>query len=293
MTKSTNLHGYAPGHSGCPGCGPSISLIQLCDALGKDIVIVNATGCMEINSTAWPNSAWRVPYIHSLFDNPPAVASGVAQALRAQGNDHTVVVALGGDGSFYDISFGALSAMFERGEDVMAVCYNNEAYANTGTQRSGATPLHANTTTTPFGKVLHGKMQPQKKLPEIAAAHGIPYVATASIGLMADLKRKLQKAAKIRGPRFLDVHAPCVLNGGFDGGQTLEVARLALDTHAWPLFEVENGKWAISYSPAQQKPIAEYLKVQGRFRGLSDADVAEVQKAVDERWERISRQAKG
>jgi len=292
MTKSTNLHGYAPGHSGCPGCGPSIVLIQMLDNLGKDVIIVNSTGCMEINSTSWPNSAWRVPYIHSLFDNAPSVASGIVQALRAQGNDHTQVVICGGDGAIYDISFGALSAMFERGEDVLAICYNNEAYANTGTQRSGATPLHAATTTTPMGKFRHGKPVMQKWLVEISAAHNIPYAATASIGLMPDLKRKLQKAAKIKGSRFLDIQAPCVLNGGFAGDKTLEVAKLALETRAWPLFEIENGKTTINYTPATPKPVLEYLAAQGRYKGISDQDIKEIQESIELRWNRLQQMAK-
>lgn len=285
-------HGYAPGHAGCPGCGPSILAIKVLDALGRDIIIVNSTGCIEINSSQYPMSAWRVPYTHSLFDNAPSVASGITNALRAKGNNHTQVVIYGGDGSLYDISFGALSGAWERGEDFLTICYNNEAYANTGTQRSGATPLHAATTTTPFGSVRHGKLQDRKPLVEIAAAHGIPYAATASIGSLSDLKAKLAKAAKIRGPRFLDVNAPCVLNAGYESAFTVKVAKLALDTRSWPLFEIEDGVLTVNYDPKPAKPVKEYLSLQKRFASLTPQDVAEVQRSVDKYWNHLLQRAK-
>jgi pyruvate ferredoxin oxidoreductase beta subunit len=261
------------------------------DALGRDVVIVNSTGCIEINSSQYPNSAWRVPYIHSLFDNAPSVASGIVNALRAKGNSHTQVVIYGGDGSLYDISFGALSAAWERGEDFLTICYNNEAYANTGVQRSGATPLHAVTTTTPLGSVRHGKLQERKALVEIAAAHGIPYAATASIGFIPDLRAKLAKASKIRGPRLLDIHAPCVINFGYEGALTIRMAKAALDTRAWPLYEVEDGVLRMNYDPKPAKSVKDYLAMQKRFAGLSAQDVVDIQKSIDARWDRLAQRA--
>ncbi|MFH1200529.1 MAG: thiamine pyrophosphate-dependent enzyme, partial [Candidatus Micrarchaeota archaeon] len=249
MTNSSKMHLFSPGHGGCPGCAPSATLITVTDTLGKDIIVVNATGCMEITSSQYPQSAWRVPYIHSLFQNAPAVATGVSQALAAQGNGHTRVVVIAGDGSTYDIGFGSLSGMFDRREDVIYVCYDNELYANTGVQKSSATPYGAATTTSFEGKVHHGNESEKKPIVEIAAAHGIPYAASASIAFLADLKLKLRKAAKIRGPSFIVVNAPCALGAGFDGGISMQVARLTVQSRLWNLFEIEEGKYKLNYNP--------------------------------------------
>lgn len=287
MTKSTQLHLYAPGHSGCPGCGPSTTLIQVTDILGKDIVVVNATGCMEITSSLYPQSAWRVPYIHSLFENAPAVASGVLAGLRAKGNDHTQVVVIAGDGSTYDIGFGALSGMLERNEDILYVAYDNELYANTGVQKSGATPFGAATTTTPAGKLHHGKETNKKNIVEIAAAHNIPYAANANIAFIADMKMKLQKAAKIRGPKFIVIHAPCCLGAGFEGGITMSVSKLAVQCRMNPLYEIENGKMKINFKPNPPKKVEEYVKLQKRFAHLLPEEIAELQRRTDANWERL------
>lgn len=284
MTKSTETHLFAPGHAGCPGCGPSATMIQVMDALGKDTVVVNATGCMEITSTLYPQSAWRVPYIHSLFENAPAVASGVVNALRAKGNDHTKVVVIAGDGSTYDIGFGALSGMLDRGEDVLYILYDNELYANTGVQKSGATPLGAATTTTPVGSLHRGKETPRKPIVEIAAAHGIPYAASASIGFINDLQAKLKKAAAMRGSRFIAIHAPCCLGAGFDGGITMNVAKLAVQTRLWQLYEIEGGKLTVNMKIAAPKPVGEYLKLQKRFGHLTPEETAKIQEFADENW---------
>lgn len=287
MTKSTESHLFAPGHAACPGCGPSICLINAVDALGKDIIVVNATGCMEITSSQFPQSAWRVPYIHSLFENTAAVASGVSRALKAKGNNHTQAVIIAGDGATYDIGFGAISGMLERNEDVLYICYDNELYANTGVQKSGATPLGANTTTTPMGKSHHGKENERKPIVEIAAAHKIPYAASANIAFLADLKMKLKKAMSIRGSKFITVHAPCCLGAGFDGSQTIKIARLAVQTRMWQLFEIENGKYRVNYKPEPAVQVLEYLKAQKRFSHLAPGEIAEIQKKVDANWERI------
>jgi len=278
---------YAPGHAGCPGCGPSTTMIQVADALGRNAIIVNATGCMEITSSQYPSSAWRVPYIHVLFENAAAVASGIAAALRACGDEKTRVAVIAGDGATYDIGFGALSGMLERGDDVLYVCYNNEIYANTGVQKSGATPFGAATTTTPAGSKLHGKTTDRKPLFEIVAAHEPVYAATASVAFIADLKNKLKKAVSLHGPRFIDVYAPCALGAGFDGGLTAQVARLAVQTRAWPLLEYENGVVKLNFNPTPPKPVEEYLKLQKRFKHLTPEDVEQVQKRVDAYWEKL------
>ncbi len=289
MTNSSKTHLYAPGHGGCPGCAPSTTLITVTDTLGKDIVVVNATGCMEITSSQYPQSAWRVPYIHSLFQNSASVATGVAHALKASGNDHTRVVVIAGDGATYDIGFGALSGMLDRREDVIYVCYDNELYANTGVQKSGATPFGAATTTTAEGKVHHGNEGEKKPIVEIAAAHGIPYSTSASIAFLADFKLKLKKAQKIRGPSFIAVNTPCALGAGFDGGISMNVARLTVQARLWNLFEVENGRYKLNYNPKPPKPVGEALFLQKRFRHLQQQPqlVEHIQKKADENFERL------
>ncbi len=263
-------------------------MIQVLDALGKDTIVVNATGCMEITSSLYPQSAWRVPYIHSLFENAPAVASGVVNALRAKGNDHTKVVVIAGDGSTYDIGFGALSGMLDRGEDVLYILYDNELYANTGVQKSGATPLGAATTTTPVGSLHRGKETPRKPIVEIAAAHGIPYAASASIGFINDLQAKLTTAAAMRGSRFIAIHAPCCLGAGFDGSITMNVAKLAVQTRLWQLYEIEGGKLTINMKIASPKPVGEYLKLQKRFSHLTLEETAKIQEFADENWKLLT-----
>lgn len=286
MSKSSNMHLYAPGHSGCPGCAPSTTMIQIADAMGPDTIIVNATGCMEITATQYPKSSWRLPYIHSLFENAASVATGVVTALRAQGNDHTKVCVVAGDGATYDIGFGALSGMMERGDDVIYCCYDNELYANTGVQRSGATPFGAATTTTQAGKVHHGKEQNKKPIVEIAAAHNIPYAASASIAFLADLKMKLKKAQSIKGPKFITINAPCALGAGFDGGISMKVARLMVQTRLWPLMEIVDGKLTMNFKPNPAKPVEEYLMLQKRFRHLTKDEIAEIQRRTDAQWDK-------
>ncbi|MCR4368634.1 MAG: thiamine pyrophosphate-dependent enzyme [archaeon] len=277
MSEQSEMHLFAPGHSGCPGCGPSNALIQVCDTLGKDIIIVNATGCMEITSSQYPQTAWRVPYIHSLFQNAPAVASGVSRALKAQGNDHTKVVVIAGDGSTYDIGFGSLSGMLERGDDVLYVCYDNQLYANTGVQKSGATPYGASTTTTMVGSVHKGKENERKPIVEIVAAHGIKYAASASIAYYADLQMKLRKAMAIKGSTFIAIDAPCCLGAGFDGGITMKVAKLSVQSRLWYLFEIENGKYKLNFNPSNPKPVREYLEMQKRFKHLDEKQFEHIQ----------------
>lgn len=286
LSENASMHLYCPGHAGCPGCAPSATLINVVDALGKDVVIVNSTGCMEITSSQYPNSSWRVPYIHSLFENASAVASGVSNALKVKGNNHTKVAVISGDGSAYDIGFGSLSGMLDRREDVIFICYDNELYANTGVQKSAATPYLARTTTTQVGSAHRGKLTPKKELAEIAAAHGIAYAANASIAFIADLRKKIEKAKNTKGPSVIVVNAPCVLGAGFDGSISMKVARLAVQTRQWHLFEIENGKMTLNQKPKQLIPVGDYLSLQKRFKHLTPAETKEIQELTDASWKR-------
>ena len=285
LSEQAKQHLFAPGHSACPGCGPSNALIQIVDTLGEDIIVVNATGCMEITSSQYPQTAWRVPYIHSLFENAPAVASGVAAALKAQGNDHTKVVVIGGDGSTYDIGFGALSGMLERRDNVLYVCYDNQLYANTGVQKSGATPYGAATATTEVGEVHKGKETERKPIMEIVAAHGIAYAASTSIAYYADMQMKLKKAKAVNGPAFVVIDAPCCLGAGFDGGITFKVTKLSVQSRLWYLYEIENGQYKLNFNPGNPKPVKEYLSLQKRFKHLSEEQIEHIQQQANATYE--------
>jgi pyruvate ferredoxin oxidoreductase beta subunit len=275
---------FKSGHTACAGCGVTVGFRHIMRAVGKDCVIVNATGCSEIFSSAYPRSAWDVPYVHCVFENSAPVAAGVVEALRAQGNDHTKVVVIAGDGASYDIGFGHLSGMLERGHDVLYISYDNEAYMNTGVQRSGATPWKAYTTTSQVGGVRQGKMQNKKPLTEIVAAHGIPYVASSTSAHYTDLEAKVKKALAIRGPKFLNVLCTCVPGWGTNPTLSMQYLKDAVDTHVWPLLEIENGYMKLNMKP-EKKPVETYLKGQKRFKHLKPEDIAEIQKMVDERWE--------
>jgi len=271
----------APGHATCAGCGAALAMRQILEATGDDIIVCMATGCIEVTTTQIPLTAWNVPWIHVTFENATSVATGVKAALDYSGNNHTQVIAIGGDGAFADIGFGALSGSLERGDDILIICYDNEAYSNTGMQRSGATPLYAATSTSPAGKVIHGKQEWKKDLPSIAAAHHIPYVATASIAYPQDLKMKIQKAMKIKGPRFIHIHATCPVGWGFDPAKSVEMARLAVQTRMWELYEIENGVKNITVE-TEKKPVSEYLTKQKRFKHLTEKEIEEIQKKIDE-----------
>jgi pyruvate ferredoxin oxidoreductase beta subunit len=255
-------------------------------AAGRNVIIVNSTGCLEIFTSKYPESAWEVPWLHSLFQNTAAVASGVEAALKTLGRlDKVRVIAQGGDGSTFDIGFGAISGMFERGHDILYVCYDNEAYMNTGIQRSGSTPTYARTTTSPPGKASLGNLRPKKDLPQIAAAHGIPYVAVASVGYPMDLDRKVRKALSIRGSKYVQIHVPCPLGWGTEPSKTIDYARLAVNTGLCPLIEIENGVVTSQKIP-QRVPVEEYLKGQVRFRHLLEGagkkqEIAEIQRMAD------------
>ncbi len=240
-------------------------------ATGPDVVVANATGCLEVFSTPWPQSAWRVPWVHSVFENAAAVASGMEAALKAQGRS-SKVLAFGGDGGTFDIGFQALSGMLERNHDVLYVCFDNEAYMNTGIQRSSSTPHAARTTTSPPGKARMGKRHLKKDLVSIIAAHHIPYAASTSVAYPADLRKKVRRAMGIEGPSFLLVHSPCPLGWGHDGELTIEIARLAVQTGMFPIIELERGELTEAMPLHHPKPITDYLKLQGRFRHLFSDD---------------------
>ncbi len=286
------------GHRACQGCGEALGARYAVDAAMRAadnrLVAVNATGCLEVFSTPYPESSWQVAWLHSLFGNAPAVATGVRAALRAKGRTDVKVLAQGGDGGTADIGFGCLSGMFERNDDVLYVCYDNEAYMNTGVQRSGSTPAAARTSTTPaLGKTPGNVFGQGKNVPRIAMAHGIPYVATASVADLYDLEAKVTKAMGIEGARYIHVHVPCPLGWGSLPCDTIRLARLAIETGLFPLFEAENGE-VTDVTPIRRKlPVEDYLKPQRRFAHLfhpgSNIEVlARIQNIADDNIERLS-----
>lgn len=262
------------GHRACQGCGEALAARCAIDAAYKTtkgkIAIVNATGCLEVFSCVFPENAWNnVPWIHSLFGNAPSVATGVAAAFRTLGKKYMRVIAQGGDGSTTDIGMGALSGMFERNDDVLYICYDNQAYMNTGVQRSSATPSHSRTATTlPNGDYLGNDVGTGKNVPEIAVAHGIPYVATASIANIRDLEEKVSRAIKMIGARYIHIHVPCPLGWGYPPSESIKIARLALQCGMFPLFEAEDGVVVGSTPINDVKPVEEYLRTQRRFAHL-------------------------
>ncbi len=290
------------GHRACSGCGAPIVVRQVLMSSKDPVVITAATGCLEVVTTIFPYTAWEVPFLHNAFENSAATCSGAEAAYKAlkkkgKQSEHINFVAFGGDGGTYDIGFQSLSGAMERGHDMLYVCYNNEAYMNTGVQRSSATPKGAATTTAPAGKVIPGKTQFPKDLTEIMVAHNIPYVAQSAVGFWRDLTTKAEKAFATRGPKFLNVMQPCRLGWGYSPELTAELGRLAADTCLWPLYEVENGKYKLTYKPREKKPIIEFLKTQDRFRHLmkpgNEAIIESIQKEVDRRWEALLKKCEG
>ncbi|MFO8154709.1 MAG: thiamine pyrophosphate-dependent enzyme [Pseudomonadota bacterium] len=265
--KQPRFTGLAPGHRACLGCGQALAARLVTEATGPDVAVANATGCLEVFTTAWPESAWRVPWLHSLFENAGAVASGMEAAWKAQGRD-SKVLAFAGDGGTFDIGFQAVSGMLERDHNVLFVCFDNEAYMNTGIQRSGSTPHAAMTTTSPPGKARIGKRHLKKDLLSIIAAHNIPYAATASVAYPSDLRKKVRRAMGVDGPSFLQVYSPCPLGWGHEGDVSIEVARLAVQAGIFPLVELERGHVTGVMPVREKRPVTEFLKPQGRFRHL-------------------------
>jgi len=261
------------GHRACRGCGEALGARVVLDAAMRAsagrMVTVNATGCLEVFSTPYPESAWRVPWLHSLFGNAAAVASGVAASLEAQGRDDVRVVAQAGDGGTVDIGIGCLSGMFERNDDVLFVCYDNQGYMNTGVQRSGATPAAASTATTrPVGSRVGNAFGTGKSLPVIAMAHELPFVATATVADLHDLERKVVTAMGMHGARYLHVLVPCPLGWGTSSADTVRVARLAVESGFFPVFEARGGEVTDVGRIRRQVPVADYLRLQARFAHL-------------------------
>ncbi len=285
-----------PGHRLCAGCGAPIAVRQLLSALDNPVVIANATGCLEVSTSIFPYSAWNCSWIHNAFENTAATISGVEAAyksLKRQGKvkEDFKFIAFGGDGGTYDIGFQSLSGAMERGHDIVYVCYDNGAYMNTGVQRSSATPLGADTTTSPAGAVVPGKLQHRKDLTAIMAAHNIPYVAQGSPSHFTDLIKKMKKALAVKGPAFINVLAPCPRGWRTETSETISLLRLAVDTCFWPLYEVEDGKWNLTFKPKEKKPVEEWLKHQGRFRHLFKPEnrhlIDQFQEYVDKNWETL------
>ena len=265
------------GHRACQGCGEALGARYALDSAmrateGK-LVAVNATGCLEVFTTPYPETSWQIPWLHSLFGNAPAVAAGVAAAFRVKGREDVRVVAQGGDGGTADIGFGCLSGMFERNDDVLYICYDNEAYMNTGVQRSSATPPAARTATTPaVGDAPGNVFGTGKNLPLIAMAHNIPYVATASVANLHDLEAKVEKAMGMRGARYIHVMVPCPLGWGSASDATINLARMAVESGLFPLFEAEHGAVTKTNKIRRQIPVADYLRPQLRFAHLFKKD---------------------
>jgi pyruvate ferredoxin oxidoreductase beta subunit len=285
------------GHRLCAGCAAPIIVRQILTAIDEPVVLANATGCLEVSTTIYPYTAWNVPWIHTAFETAASTISGVETMYRSlvkQGKieDRGIkFVAFGGDGGTYDIGIQALSGMMERGHKALYVCYNNEAYMNTGIQRSGATPLGAWTTTSPVGRVIPGKPRHRKDLTAIAAAHDIPYAAQASPHNWRDLMKKVRKAVAADGASFMNVLSSCNRGWRHETDQAIEVTRLAVETCYWPLYEVEDGQWKLTYRPKEKLPIEEFLKPQGRFRHLFSEDnkhiIVQLQTEVDLKWKRL------
>ncbi|MDJ0943254.1 MAG: thiamine pyrophosphate-dependent enzyme [Kiloniellales bacterium] len=280
------------GHRACQGCGEALGARYALDAAmraaeGK-LVAVNATGCLEVFTTPYPETSWQIPWLHSLFGNAPAVAAGVAAGLRRLGRDDVKVVAQGGDGGTVDIGFGCLSGMFERNDDVLYICYDNEAYMNTGVQRSSATPPTARTATTPaVGEAPGNVFGTGKNLPQIAMAHNIPYVATATVADLHDLEAKVTKAMAMSGSRYIHIMVPCPLGWGSQAADTIKVARLAVESGLFPLFEAEHGQVTAVKKIRRKAPVEDYLRLQRRFahlfkKGAEDRDrIAAIQRMAD------------
>jgi pyruvate ferredoxin oxidoreductase beta subunit len=261
------------GHRACQGCGEALGARYALDtamrATRRQMIAVNATGCLEVFSTPYPETSWQIPWIHSLFGNAPAVATGVAAAMRAKGREDVRVVGQGGDGGTVDIGFGCLSGMFERNDDVLFICYDNEAYMNTGVQRSGATPPAARTATTPaVGPHPGNRFGQGKNAPLIAMAHEIPYVATATVAGLHDLEYKVEQAMQIRGARYLHILVPCPLGWGSASCDTIKIARLAEQTGLFPVFEAVDGEVTYVSKIRRKAPVEEYLRLQARYAHL-------------------------
>ncbi|MFH1445439.1 MAG: thiamine pyrophosphate-dependent enzyme [Nanoarchaeota archaeon] len=280
------------GHSMCGGCSVAIAVHLISRAAPRDIIVSCATSCLEVTTSMYPNTAWNVPWIHAAFETASSVASGIEAATKKLGKGWKIL-AIAGDGGTFDIGLQSLSGMLERGHKVTQVCLDNECYANTGVQRSSATPYGASTTTSPAGKASDGNKTFKKPIVEIVAAHGIPYAASASVAYPQDLIRKM-KIAFERQPSFVHIHAPCTTGWKFDTSQTINIAKLAVETGMWALFEIEDGKFKITKRVENKKPVEDYLKTQGRFKHLlkNENEIKKIQDNVNTAWENYEKREK-
>ncbi len=284
---------FAPGHRACIGCGEVVALRLAAKAFPDNTIVTMATGCMEVVSSQYPYTSWRVPWIHSLFENAASTASGIEAGIKAmirkgrRDDIGTKVVAMAGDGGTSDIGLQALSGALERGHDLLYICLDNEAYMNTGIQRSSSTPYGASTTTSPAGKNSIGQKTWKKNMPAIVAAHDIPYVATASPSYPFDLIEKVKKGIAVPGPAYIHIYSACPVGWRSPPELSIKLGKLAVQTGIFPLYEIENGKYKMRGKNAKLKPINEYLKLQGRFRHLSDDTIAEIQDRVVVEYEKI------
>jgi pyruvate ferredoxin oxidoreductase beta subunit len=286
---------FVPGHRACQGCAEALALRLVAKALGRNNVIASATGCMEIVSSPLPFTSWGVPWMHVAFENAAAVASGIEAGLKVLMRKGRLprrrinVMAMAGDGGTSDIGLQALSGAMERGHNFVYVCFDNEAYMNTGIQRSSATPFGASTTTSPAGKVVPGQTTWKKNMPEIAAAHNIPYVATACSSYPFDLMEKVKKAAAIEGPAYVHILSVCPTGWRLPPQLAIHAGRLAVETGMFPLYEVEHGRYKLNVDLTELRPIEEYLKIQGRFRHLTPEMIEKIQQRVQEDYDKLKK----
>ncbi len=286
----------APGHRACAGCTAPIAIRHALKMTEANLVCSIATGCMEVSTTIYPYTSWGVSLIHSCFENSAATLSGVEAAYRKLKRDGKIAedfkfIGWGGDGGTYDIGLQSLSGAMERGHDMLYICYDNQAYMNTGIQRSSATPLGAHTNTAQAGSKIPGKQQHRKDLTEILIAHNIPYIAQAAIHNVADFRKKVEKGLDTKGPAFINVLAPCHRGWRIEVEDGLESSRLATDTCFWPLYEVTNGEWKLNYTPKEKLPVTDWLKPQGRFKHLfkpeNEGLREELQRETDRKWDKV------
>ncbi len=298
-TELEKKNRFVSGHRLCAGCGAGVAVNGVLRALdeGDKAVVSNATSCLEVSTFMYPYTAYEDSYIHSAFENAAAMTGGVETAyhvLKKRGKikDNYKFICFGGDGGTYDIGFQSLSGAMERGHDMVYVCYDNEAYMNTGIQRSSATPRFADATTTPVGSKSYGKVQNKKNLTEIIAAHNVPYAAqTTFLGDFRDLHNKAHKAIYTEGPCFLNILSPCPRGWRYEMEDLAEICKLAVDTCVWPLYEIEQGVWKLTYEPAKKLPVERFLEKQGRFKHMfakgNEWMIEDAQNYVDEQWEKL------
>ena len=284
---------FTSGHRACQGCAEALAVRHVVKALGRDTIIAMATGCMEIISSPLPLTSWKLPWIHNAFENPAAVISGCERGMKAMMRKGKLpqkkinFVAMGGDGATADIGMGSLSGALERGHDMLYVCYDNEAYMNTGIQRSSSTPFGASTTTSPAGKKSMGQNTQKKNMPKIAVAHNIPYVATACSSFPFDLMEKIKRAVETPGPAYVHVMSVCPTGWRIQPHDAIKYGRLAVDSCVFPLYEVINGSYKLTYQPKQIIAVKEYLSGQGRFRHLTDKEIEQIQESVTRDYQKL------